>query len=103
MFPYRVGQYGGAAFLIPYFLFVALFGWVGLSGEFGLGRLTGTGPIGSYDYAMKSRRQARRQIFRGDSTVRLARYRDRVFDRGRLGPAFDVRIADRRDARFRRG
>ncbi|RGX54515.1 MULTISPECIES: sodium-dependent transporter [Anaerotruncus] len=55
MFPYRVGQYGGAAFLIPYFLFVALFGWVGLSGEFGLGRLTGTGPIGSYDYAMKSR------------------------------------------------
>lgn len=55
MFPYRVGQYGGAAFLIPYFLFVALFGAVGLSGEFALGRLTGTGPIGSYDYAMRSR------------------------------------------------
>lgn len=55
MFPYRVGQYGGAAFLIPYLLFVALFGYVGLSGEFGFGRLTGTGPIGAYDYAMKSR------------------------------------------------
>lgn len=55
MFPYRVGQYGGAAFLIPYFLFVALFGAVGLSGEFALGRLTGTGPIGSYAYAMRSR------------------------------------------------
>ena len=55
MFPYRLGSYGGAAFLIPYFLFVILFGIVGLSGEFGLGRLTGTGPIGSYDYAMKSR------------------------------------------------
>lgn len=55
MFPYRTGQYGGAAFLVPYFLFVALFGWVGLSGEFALGRLTGTGPVGSYDYAMKSR------------------------------------------------
>lgn len=55
MFPYRAGQYGGAAFLIPYFIFVALFGIVGLSGEFALGRLTGTGPIGSYDYAMKSR------------------------------------------------
>ena len=55
MFPYRVGQYGGAAFLIPYFLFVALFGAVGLSGEFALGRLTGTGPVGSYDYAMRTR------------------------------------------------
>ena len=55
MFPYRTGQYGGAAFLIPYLLFVALFGYVGLSGEFAFGRLTGTGPIGSYEYAMKSR------------------------------------------------
>lgn len=55
MFPYRTGQYGGAAFLLPYFLFILLFGWVGLSGEFAFGRLTGTGPIGSYDYAMKSR------------------------------------------------
>lgn len=55
MFPYRVGQYGGAAFLIPYFLFVALFGAVGLSGEFALGRLTGTGPVGAYGYALQSR------------------------------------------------
>lgn len=39
MFPYRVGQYGGAAFLIPYLLFTFLFGWVGLSAEFGVGRL----------------------------------------------------------------
>lgn len=57
MFPYRVGQYGGAAFLILYFGFVALFGAVGLSGEFALGRLTGTGPVGSYDYALKTRRK----------------------------------------------
>ena len=55
MFPYRVGKYGGAAFLVPYFLFVALFGAVGLTGQFALGRLTGTGPIGAYDYAMRSR------------------------------------------------
>lgn len=34
MFPYRLGQYGGAAFLIPYILFVVLFGFVGLSAEF---------------------------------------------------------------------
>ena len=55
MFPYKTGQYGGAAFLIPYCLFVILFGSIGLSGEFAFGRLTGTGPIGSYDYSLKSR------------------------------------------------
>lgn len=55
MFPYRLGQYGGAAFLLVYFGFIFLFGIVGLSGEFAFGRLTGTGPIGSYDYAMKTR------------------------------------------------
>ena len=55
LFPYRVGQYGGAAFLLPYFFFVILFGTVGLSGEFAMGRLTGTGPVGSYEYALKSR------------------------------------------------
>lgn len=55
MFPYRLGQNGGAAFLIPYFIFIVLFGYVGLSGEFALGRMTGTGPIGAYDAAMKTR------------------------------------------------
>ena len=55
VFPYRVGQYGGAAFFIPYFLFVALFGLVGLSGEFALGRKTGTGPVGSFEQAALSR------------------------------------------------
>lgn len=55
MFPYRVGSCGGAAFLIPYFLFILLFGAVGLAGEFALGRLTGTGPVGSYGEVLKSR------------------------------------------------
>ena len=55
LFPYRVGQYGGGAFLLPYFLFVALFSYVGLSGEFALGRLTGTGSMGSFDYVLKTR------------------------------------------------
>lgn len=55
LFPYRVGQYGGGAFLVPYFIFVALFSYVGLSGEFALGRLTGTGTSGSFDYVLRTR------------------------------------------------
>lgn len=50
MFPYRVGQYGGGAFLIPYILFVALFGLVGLSAEFAIGRRAKTGTLGAYEY-----------------------------------------------------
>ena len=38
MFPYRLGEYGGAAFLIPYLFFICLFGFVGLSAEFAIGR-----------------------------------------------------------------
>mgnify|MGYP000054913868 CR=1 FL=1 len=29
MFPYRLGQYGGAAFLVPYIFFIVLFGLTG--------------------------------------------------------------------------
>ncbi|MBE6064539.1 sodium-dependent transporter [Clostridium cochlearium] len=38
MFPWKLGQYGGAAFLIPYFIFVYLLGVTGLIGEFAFGR-----------------------------------------------------------------
>ena len=55
LFPYRMTQCGGGAFLIPYFIFVALFSYCGLSGEFALGRLTGTGTSGSFDYVLKTR------------------------------------------------
>lgn len=55
MFPYRLGQYGGAAFLIPYLLFTFLFGWVGLSAEFAIGRLARTGTIGSYELCFAER------------------------------------------------
>ena len=55
LFPYRIGQYGGGAFLIPYFLFVALFSYVGLTGEFALGRRTGTGAMGSLDYVFRQK------------------------------------------------
>ena len=55
MFPYRLGQYGGAAFLIPYLLFILLFGWVGLSAEFAVGRKAPTGTIGAYGYCFAAR------------------------------------------------
>ncbi|MCY6371411.1 sodium-dependent transporter [Clostridium ganghwense] len=38
MFPWRLGKYGGAAFLIPYFICVFTLGVTGLIGEFAFGR-----------------------------------------------------------------
>ncbi len=55
MFPYRLGQYGGAAFLIPYLLFILLFGFCGLAAEFAAGRLSQTGTLGTYRYCWASR------------------------------------------------
>ena len=49
MFPYRLGQYGGAAFLVPYIFFIVLFGLTGLSAEFAIGRRARTGTLGSYE------------------------------------------------------
>ena len=56
MIPYRLGEYGGAAFLIPYIFFIALFGFVGLSAEFAIGRRVGTGTLGSYEHCWESRK-----------------------------------------------
>lgn len=56
LFPYRLGQYGGAAFLIPYILFIILFGYVGLSAEFAIGRMAQTGTLGSYKLCWKNRK-----------------------------------------------
>ncbi len=55
LFPYRVGQFGGAAFLIPYFIFVALIGFTGVIGEMAFGRAMGTGPLGAFKQAMERR------------------------------------------------
>lgn len=55
LFPYRLGQYGGAAFLIPYLIFIALFGLVGLSAEFAVGRRAKTGTLGAYEYCWNKR------------------------------------------------
>ena len=55
LFPYRAGELGGAAFLIPYFVFVALLGFTGVVGEMAFGRAMRTGPAGAFDKAMKLR------------------------------------------------
>ena len=55
MFPWRLGEYGGAAFLIPYLVFVYLLGTTGLMGEFAFGRWAGKGAMGAYEKVMRDR------------------------------------------------
>lgn len=57
MFPYRVGECGGAAFLIPYFIFVFVLGFAGVAGEMAFGRAMGAGSIGSFRKAAEMRGQ----------------------------------------------
>ena len=52
MFPYRVGEFGGAAFLVPYIVFVVLLGMSGIVGEITLGRTMKTGPLGAFKKAL---------------------------------------------------
>jgi len=55
LFPYRAGELGGAAFLIPYITCVIVLGITALIGEITMGRLTGTGPIGAFKKALEMR------------------------------------------------
>lgn len=55
MFPYRLGQYGGAAFLIPYMIFVLLLGTTGLIVEFSFGRRFGGGSMVGISTVLKEK------------------------------------------------
>ncbi len=55
LFPYRVSELGGAAFLIPYLFFVALLGLTGVIGEMSFGRAMGCGPMGAFQKALALR------------------------------------------------
>lgn len=55
LFPYRLGQLGGAAFLIPYLLCVILIGHTGLIGEMTLGRAMESGTLGAFGKATELR------------------------------------------------
>ena len=47
--------YGGGSFLIPYFLFVALIGFTGVSGEMSFGRATRSGPVDAFGFACETK------------------------------------------------
>lgn len=61
-FPYKLGSNGGGAFLLIYILFVILFGYVGLSAEYAIGRRSGTGTLGSYTFAWRHSGKDRSRI-----------------------------------------
>lgn len=61
-FPYKF-QDGGLFFLLFYLMFVALFAYVGLSSEFAIGRRAGTGTLGSYEYAINSKKKNKKHSF----------------------------------------
>ncbi len=57
-FPAKLGSYGGSAFLIAYLVFIALFGTVGLSAEYAMGRRARTGTLGTYQMTWGSRKKS---------------------------------------------
>ena len=57
-FPAKMGSNGGGAFLLVYLFFIMLFGTVGLSAEYAVGRRAHTGTLGSYRMAWSSRRSS---------------------------------------------
>lgn len=48
LFPYRVGEFGGAVFLIPFMVFTVLLGLTGVIAEMAFGRSMKTGPVGAF-------------------------------------------------------
>ncbi|MBR5217390.1 MAG: sodium-dependent transporter [Oscillospiraceae bacterium] len=60
LFPYRLGQLGGAAFLIPYIICVVLLGHTGLIGEMTLGRSMESGTLGAFGKATELRGKSKK-------------------------------------------
>lgn len=56
MFPWRLGRYGGAVFLIQYLIFVFILGTTGLTLEFALGRLYKQGSFATLSSVTKERK-----------------------------------------------
>lgn len=54
-FPYKLGSNGGGAFLVAYIFFIVIFGYIGLSAEYAIGRRSRSGIIGAFGFAWGSR------------------------------------------------
>ena len=55
LFPYRMGENGGAAFLVPYMFFVLVLGSTGLITEFAYGRMSKSGCLSGIKASFKER------------------------------------------------
>ena len=94
LFPYRAGEFGGAAFLIPYIIFVVLIGFTGVIGEMAFGRAMQSGPLGAFKKAYEMR-GSKLGTFIADPRYRIARNRNRLQRHHRL----DLEIFCRLDHR----
>lgn len=55
LFPYRVGEFGGAVFLIPFMIFTILLGLTGVIAEMTFGRAMKTGPLGAFKKGLQQK------------------------------------------------
>ena len=53
-FPYLAAKYGGGMFLLVYLILTVTFGYVLIISETALGRMTGKGPVGAFNFFGKS-------------------------------------------------
>ena len=65
----NIWLFPGAAFLIPYLIFIILLGYTGLMGEFAFGRMTQTGPIGSFKKALETKNKKSSAIIHTESNI----------------------------------
>jgi len=57
LFSWRIGEYGGASFLIPYIIFVFGIAAVGLMGEWAFGRSQKKGAIGAFENVFREKNE----------------------------------------------
>ena len=63
LFPYRVGELGGFAFLVPFLIFEVALGVCGVMGEMAFGRAMRTGSAGAFKKAMERRGKKHGDLF----------------------------------------